>query len=73
MQTFALCFALLQGIFDQFERELSSRSIRSKSVPVQPRADDHGIVGKQHDYEGGFVLIAMQHSASATAWHGAGL
>ena len=34
-------------------------------VPVEPKADDHGIVGKQHDYEGGFVLMTVKHKKMA--------
>lgn len=44
--------------------------MRFKIQPVQPRADDHGIIGKQHDYEGGFVLVAAQHKSSSAKWHG---
>ena len=41
-----------------------------KTLTVEPQADDHGIVGKQHDYEGGFVLMAVKHKSSVTQWHG---
>lgn len=44
--------------------------MKVKIVSVQPRADDHGIVGKQHDYEGGFVMVAVQQGLSSTDWHG---
>ncbi len=60
----------MQAIFDQFVVELNNRQMKLKILPVQPKADDHGIVGKQHDYEGGFVLIAVQHGSSSAAWHG---
>lgn len=61
---------LLQTIFDQFARELETRSMQTKIVTVEPKADDHGIVGQQHDYEGGFVLMAVKRHASPTQWHG---
>ena len=44
--------------------------MQTKTVAVEPKADDHGIVGQQHDYEGGFVLMAVRHNVSATQWHG---
>lgn len=44
--------------------------MQTKVVTVEPKADDHGIVGQQHDYEGGFVLMAVRHNASVTQWHG---
>lgn len=60
----------VQGIFDQFEVELRNRQMRQKTVPIQPKSDDRGITGKEHDYEGGFVLITVQHIASSGLWHG---
>ena len=61
---------MLQAIFDQFSKELSDRQMQHSIVPVQPQADDHGIVGKQHDYEGGFVLVVVKHASSTAPWHG---
>ncbi len=60
-------------MFDQFEVELRDRQMNFKIVPVQPRVDDHGIAGKQHDYEGGFILIVVQHESSLAGWHGSHL
>ena len=61
---------LLQAIFDQFAKQLEGQNMQIKTVTVEPQADDHGIVGKQHDYEGGFVLMAVKHKASVLQWHG---
>lgn len=44
--------------------------METKIVSVEPKADDHGIVGQQHDYEGGFVMMAVKHRASSIQWHG---
>lgn len=57
-------------MFDQFEAELRDRLMNFQIAAVQPRVDDHGIAGKQHDYEGGFVLIVVQHKSSSADWHG---
>ena len=51
----------VQAIFDQFATELSARNMQYVINPVHPLADDQGIVGKQHDYEGGFVMVTIQH------------
>lgn len=37
------------------------RNMQHDIVPVEPKADDHGIVGQQHDYEGGFVMVTVKH------------
>lgn len=57
-------------MFDQFEAELRDRQLNFKIAAVQPKVDDHGIAGKQHDYEGGFILIVVQHLSSSADWHG---
>ncbi|KAL0036907.1 hypothetical protein WJX77_004594 [Trebouxia sp. C0004] len=69
-QAVICCAVRDQGMFDQFEAELRDRQMNFKIAAVQPRADDHGIVGKQHDYEGGFTLIVVQHKSSSADWHG---
>lgn len=51
----------MQAIFDQFASELASRRMQYVVHPIQPKVDDKGIVGKQHDYEGGFVMVTIQH------------
>ena len=61
---------VLQAMFEQFARELDARNMQTKIMTVEPKADDHGIVGQQHDYEGGFILIVVKHNVSATHWHG---
>ena len=57
-------------MFDQFEAELRDRQLNFKIAAVKPKVDDHGIAGKQHDYEGGFILIVVQHLSSSADWHG---
>lgn len=36
----------------------------------QPKMDDGGILGRERDYEGGFVMMAVEHEgAPAASWH----
>lgn len=60
----------LQTIFDEFASQLAARNMQIKVVTVEPQADDHGIIGKQHDYEGGFVLVTVRHKASCMQLYG---
>ena len=54
----------MQEIFDRLKIELELRLMKVRIDAVQPMADDRGTVGKEHEYEGGFVLIAVQHGTS---------
>ena len=54
----------MQAIFDQLAKEISERHMYCINAAIQPQADDQGIVGKQHDYEGGFVMVTIQHASA---------
>lgn len=69
-QAIICCAVRDQAIFDQFTKQLEAQNMQIKTVTVEPQADDHGIIGQQHDYEGGFVLMAVKHKASVIQWHG---
>ncbi|KAL3155850.1 hypothetical protein ABBQ32_012859 [Trebouxia sp. C0010 RCD-2024] len=69
-QAIICCAVRDQAIFDQFSQQLEAQNMQVKTVTVEPQAEDHGIIGKQHDYEGGFVLMAVKHTASVIRWHG---
>lgn len=57
-------------MFDAFAARLAELGLRVGTIPVQPRMDDGGILGKERDYEGGFVFMAVEHAgAPAPGWH----
>jgi hypothetical protein len=45
--------------------------LRYRALRVAPQADDlGGIQGRERDYEGGFLLMAVDHAdAPAEDWH----
>ncbi|PRW59248.1 Nicotinamide N-methyltransferase-like [Chlorella sorokiniana] len=67
-----LCCAVReQAMFDGFAAACrSALGMRVGITPVQPRADDAGLLDIRQDYEGGYVLIAVEHAhAPASDWH----
>lgn len=57
-------------MFDAFSVRVRELGLRLGVAAVQPRMDDGGILGRERDYEGGFVLMAVEHAAApAPAWH----
>lgn len=44
--------------------------LRVGVTAVQPQADDAGLLDIRQDYEGGYVLVAVEHAdAPAPDWH----
>lgn len=68
-----LCCAVRdQGVFDTFRDSCTARGLRYRAVQVQPEEerDVGGIRGRERDYEGGYLLMAVDHSSSpAQDWH----
>jgi hypothetical protein len=68
-----LCCAVRdQGVFDTFRDSCAARGLRYRALQVQPEEerDVGGIRGRERDYEGGFLLMAVDHSSSpAQDWH----
>ncbi|GAB4823863.1 hypothetical protein N2152v2_010909 [Parachlorella kessleri] len=66
-----LCCAVReQAMFDAFAARLQELGLRLGITQVLPKMDDGGILGRERDYEGGFVMMAAEHAASpATDWH----
>ena len=57
-------------MFDAFATRLHELGFRLGITQVLPKMDDGGILGRERDYEGGFVLMAVEHAASpASDWH----
>ena len=53
-----------------FAARLQELGFRLSITQVLPKMDDGGILGRERDYEGGFVLMAAEHAASpAPEWH----
>lgn len=68
-----LCCAVRdQGVFDTFSASCWQWGLRYRAVRVQPDRDEDlgGIHGRERDYEGGYLLMAVDHAAApATDWH----
>jgi hypothetical protein len=68
-----LCCAVRdQGVFDAFRETCSRWGLRYCAARVQPQSDEElgGIVGRERDYEGGYLLMAVDHAAApAGDWH----
>jgi hypothetical protein len=68
-----LCCAVRdQAVFDMFRDTCSRWGLRYRAVRVQPQGDEDlgGIVGRERDYEGGYLLMAVDHAAApAPDWH----
>lgn len=57
-------------MYDAFTLALRALGMRVGITPVQPQADDAGRLDIRQDYEGGYVLIAIEHGdAPAQDWH----
>jgi hypothetical protein len=68
-----LCCAVRdQAVFDAFRDTCLRWVLRYRAVRVQPQSDEElgGIVGRERDYEGGYLLMAVDHEgAPAQDWH----
>ncbi len=57
-------------MFDAFVSRLHALGFRLGLTQVQPKMDDGGILGKDRDYEGGFVMMAAEHAHDPSrSWH----
>jgi hypothetical protein len=68
-----LCCAVRdQAVFDAFRDTCCRWGLRYRNLRVQPQSDEDlgGIAGRERDYEGGYLLMAIDHAASpAQDWH----
>jgi hypothetical protein len=68
-----LCCAVRdQEVFEEFRRSCKLRGLRYRAVKVMPEEDrdSGGIRGRDKDYEGGYLLMAVDHQGSpAGDWH----
>jgi hypothetical protein len=67
-----LCCAVRdQAVFDMFRDSCRRWGLRYRALKVQPGVEDlGGIRGRERDYEGGFLLMAVDHAdAPADDWH----
>eukprot|EP00775_Hariotina_reticulata_P013512 gene13512-13637_t len=61
-----------QKVFDQFRDSCTQWGLRYRTVQVQPSMSEDlgGIKGRERDYEGGYLLMAVDHAAApAQDWH----
>lgn len=70
-----LCCAVReQAMFDAFVAATAVLGLRVGISSVSPCADDAGLLDIKQDYEGGYVLLAVEHAqAPADDWHRADL
>ena len=60
----------MQAMFDGLAVALAALGMRVGITPVQPQADDAGLLDIRQDYEGGYIMIAVEHAdAPADDWH----
>lgn len=67
-----LCCAVRdKKVFHTFRDSCRCWDLRYRALRVQPEAKDlGGIQGREQDYEGGFLLMAVDHAAApAVDWH----
>ncbi|KAK9824542.1 hypothetical protein WJX72_011185 [[Myrmecia] bisecta] len=58
--------AIFQALFEQFKR----RNLRAARHAVPAPKKEAGLAGQVLDYEGGFIMIVLEHEgAPATTWH----
>lgn len=69
-----LCNAVRdQAMFDALVVQLRRRGLRVGLTSVQPKFEDGGVAPHDQEYEGGFLLIAMEHVEAPATWHREGL
>lgn len=70
-QALLCCAVRDQHVFDIFRDNCAKWGLRYRAMAVAPRAEDRGgIHGREHDYEGGFLLMAVDHvGARSSSWH----
>lgn len=68
-----LCCAVRdQKVFDTFRDSCRQWGLRYRALGVRPERDEDlgGIQGRERDYEGGYLLMAVDHAAApASDWH----
>lgn len=66
-----LCCAVRQArTFTTFTAECARRGLRYRKKQIHPSKDYDGIIGREEDYEGGFLLMAVDHADSpCETWH----
>jgi len=68
-----LCCAVRdQKVFDEFRDSCRQWGLRYRTVQVKPSMSEDlgGIQGRERDYEGGYLLMAVDHAAApAQDWH----
>eukprot|EP00873_Tetraselmis_striata_P016356 jgi/Tetstr1/436620/TSEL_025416.t1 len=63
------CGVRIQSVFDQFFRDVAAKGLRlwKEAVTPQPR---HGeVMGREAEYEGGFLLMFLDWQSAPGAWH----
>ena len=64
----------VQAHFDALFQQFARRCLRAARHAVEPPRNEAGLSGQTLDYEGGFIMIALEHEGSPVAdWHRADL
>lgn len=59
-----------QAMFDEMIRNMRRFGLHVGITPIQPQLNDAGICHYDQEYEGGFVLVACEHSSyPASSWY----
>lgn len=58
-----------QAMFDEMIRNMKRFGLRVGVTPVGPRLNDAGMCQYDQEYEGGFVLVACEHSSYPASWY----
>jgi hypothetical protein len=64
-----LAVVALQAVFDGFFRQVKDKGLRLWREPVQPRPRNGEVMGRDGEYEGGFLLMCIDWEAAPAAWH----
>ena len=72
--TYLYSLPLLQETFRVFRSECRRRGLRIRERAVQPPStgagSSAGVMGRRSDYEGGFLMMALDHEAApCLEWH----
>ena len=63
------CPDCVQITFDTFASECTRRGLRLRRRTIQPNDKYDGVLGRAEEYEGGFLLMAVDLVSSPGTWH----
>ena len=54
----------MQAHLDRLLTQVTSRGMAASVATATLQSNDIGIMGREHEYEGGFVILTINHSPS---------